>query len=102
MSDAKQIAALLDEAAETPHRVYRITDDVNDHCASSDAEFLLRCSELPSIVGSAPVRSELLDMFVKLDKDQTTAGASELGRSTTRHGSCNISRAPTQPRSAVG
>jgi len=77
MTDAEQIAALLDEAAETHHRVYRITDGVDDDWASWYADWLLRCSELTSIVGSAPVRSELVYILVKLDKDHTTAGATE-------------------------
>src|SRR5712691_2043436 len=74
MTDPGRIAALLGEAAETHHRVYRITDGVDDDWASWYADWLLRCSELPSIVGSAPARSELVYMLVKLDKDHTASG----------------------------
>lgn len=77
MTDSEQIAALLEEAAETHHRVYRITDGVDDDWASWYAHWLLRLSELPSIVGSAPARSELVYMLVKLDKDHTASGAAE-------------------------
>ena len=81
MTDAEQIAALLEEAAETHHRVYRITDGVDDDWASWYADWLLRLSELPSIVGSAPVRSELVYMLVKLDKDHTGAAPQSPGPS---------------------
>jgi len=47
------VAALLHEAAETHHRVYRLT----------------RLSELPELLGRAPVKSELVYMLVQLDKD---------------------------------
>jgi hypothetical protein len=77
MTDSEQIAALLEEAAETHHRVYRITDGVDDDWASWYADWLLRLSELPTIVGSAPVRSELVYMLVKLDKDHTASGGAE-------------------------
>jgi hypothetical protein len=77
MTDSEQIAALLEEASETHHRVYRITDGVDGDWASWYADWLLRLSELPSIVGSPPVRSELVYMLVKLDKDHTASGDAE-------------------------
>src|SRR5947207_13714330 len=73
----KAIAALLDEAGDTLHRVYRITDGVDDDWASWYADWLLRLSELPSMVDSAPVRSELVYMLVKLDKEHTASAAAE-------------------------
>jgi hypothetical protein len=76
MTDAERIAGLLEEAAETHHRVYRISDGVDDDWASWYADWLLKLSELPSILGSVPVRSELVYMLVTLDKDHAaTAGA---------------------------
>src|SRR5205809_4641850 len=62
MTDAERIVALLDEAAETHHRVYRITDGVDDDWASWYADWLLRLSELSTLLGSTPVRSELVYM----------------------------------------
>jgi hypothetical protein len=77
MTDAERIAALLEEAAETHHRVYRITDGVDDDWASWYADWLSRLSELSTLLGSTPVRSELVYMLVTLDKEHTTAGATE-------------------------
>ncbi len=64
-----QVAALLHEAAETHHRVYRIVDGDDPDWASWYADWLLRLSELPALLGATPVRSELVYTLVKLDKD---------------------------------
>jgi hypothetical protein len=77
MTDPGRVAALLEEAAETHHRVYRITDGADDDWASWYADWLLRLSELPAMLGSTPVRSELVYMLVQLDKDHTAARAVE-------------------------
>jgi hypothetical protein len=72
MSDTQaQIAELLHEAGETHHQVYRITDGVDADWASWYADWLIHLSELPNLLGTAPVRSELVYMLVKLDKDFT-------------------------------
>ena len=65
------IAELLHEAAETHHVVYRIVDGDDPDWASWYAEWLIDHSELPEILGSRPVRSELVWMLVQLDKDYT-------------------------------
>jgi hypothetical protein len=77
MTDRGKVAALLEEAAETHHRVYRITDGVDDDWASWYADWLLRLSELPTMLGSAPVRSELVYMLVRLDKEYAAEGPEE-------------------------
>src|SRR5262249_35278861 len=66
-----QIAELLHEAGETHHQVYRITDGEDADWASWYADWLIRLSELPKLLGTAPVRSELVYILVKLDKDFT-------------------------------
>jgi len=72
MSDTQaQIAELLHEAGETHHQVYRITDGVDADWASWYADWLIHLSELPKLLGTAPVRSELVYMLVTLDKDFT-------------------------------
>jgi hypothetical protein len=68
---AASIAALLHEAGETHHRVYRIVDGEDPDWASWYADWLIHLSELPKILGGAPVRSELIYMLVKLDRDYT-------------------------------
>jgi hypothetical protein len=69
--DTVPIADLLHEAAETHHRVYRITDGTDPDWASWYADWLIGHSELPSLLGAAPVRSELVYVLVSLDKEYT-------------------------------
>jgi hypothetical protein len=71
--DTDRIAALLHEAAETHHVVYRITDGDDPDWASFYADWLIRLSELPEILGATPVRSQLVHALVQLDRDYTAA-----------------------------
>ncbi|MFN2519642.1 MAG: hypothetical protein ABR525_01200 [Candidatus Limnocylindria bacterium] len=64
-----KVAALLHEAAETHHRVYRIVDGDDPDWASWYADWLLTLSELPQLIGTTPVRSELVYTLVRLDKE---------------------------------
>jgi hypothetical protein len=74
---ASRIADLLHEAGETHHLVYRILDGEDPDWASWYADWLLNLSELPQILGSRPVRSELVWLLVTLDKDFTRADTNE-------------------------
>lgn len=70
MADAAtKISELLHEAGETHHRVYRIVDGADDDWASWYADWLLKLSELPNLLATRPVRSELVYMLVRLDKE---------------------------------
>ncbi len=60
MVDVSGISSLLHEAAETHHVVYRITDGDDPDWASWYADWLLNLSELPDLLGSKPVRSNLV------------------------------------------
>ena len=71
------VGELLHEAAETHHRVYRITDGTDDDWASWYADWLTRLSELPDLLGRAPVRSELVWLLVGLDKEYTAKQPTE-------------------------
>jgi hypothetical protein len=62
------LAALLREAAETHHIVFRITDGEDPDWASWYADWLLRLSELPQLLGRRPVRSHLVHALVELDR----------------------------------
>jgi hypothetical protein len=74
MSDrSARVAALLNEASETHHRVYRIVDGDDPDWASWYADWLLNLSELPEILGTKPVRSELVWLLVSLDKQYAEA-----------------------------
>ena len=67
--DTVAIADLLHEAAETHHRVYRITDGADPDWASWYADWLIGHSELPALLGTEPVRSELVYVLVGLDRE---------------------------------
>ena len=72
-----ELAALLQEAAETHHRVYRITGGTDDDWASWYAEWLLTLSELPDLLDIRPIRSHLVHALVQLDRDHTAAATDE-------------------------
>ena len=68
MTKEEQVSALLHEAAETHHRVFRIVDGADEDWASWYADWLINLSELPAVLGAKPVRSELVYLLVALDK----------------------------------
>jgi hypothetical protein len=67
--NVEKVAALLHEAGETHHVVYRIVDGDDPDWASWYADWLLNLSELPKVLGTKPVRSELVWLLVGLGKD---------------------------------
>jgi len=71
------IRDLLREAAETHHVVYRIVDGDDPDWASWYADWLLDHSELPEVLGHAPVRSHLVHALVQLDREYTAAQPDE-------------------------
>lgn len=73
---ASGIAAVLHEAAETHHTVYRITDGEDPDWASWYADWLLGLSELPERLGHRPVRSHLVHALVELDRAFVASSAS--------------------------
>jgi hypothetical protein len=74
---AEQVASLLHEAGETHHRVFRIVDGADDDWASWYADWLISLSELPSVLGAKPVRSELVYLLVGLDKEYVARSPDE-------------------------
>jgi hypothetical protein len=70
-ASATQVAALLHEAGETHHRVFRIVDGADDDWASWYGDWLVNLSELPDLLSRRPVRSELVYMLVQLDQEYT-------------------------------
>jgi hypothetical protein len=72
---ARKVSELLHEAGETHHTVFRITDGADDDWASWYSDWLTRLSELPAVLGAAPVRSELTWLLVRLDKEHTEQAA---------------------------
>jgi hypothetical protein len=72
-----KIAALLQEAGETHHLVYRIVDGEDPDWASWYVDWLVSLSELPEILGTKPVRSELVWMLVRLNKEYTQASPND-------------------------
>lgn len=49
--------------------MYRYRDGVDPDWASWYADWLIRLTELPNLLEQTPVRSELIYMLVKLDRD---------------------------------
>ena len=74
---AAQISGLLHEASETHHQVFRIVDGADDDWASWYAWWLINLSELAGLLGSKPVRSELIYLLVTLDKQYTAEAPGE-------------------------
>ena len=72
-----KVSELLHEAGETHHVVYRITDGVDEDWASWYADWLIRLSELPDLLGRTPVRSELVALLVSLDRRYAEAAPDE-------------------------
>ena len=66
-----RLAAVLREAAETHHQVFRIVDGEDPDWASWYAEWLVTLSGLPEVLGVTPVRSELVYVLVGSDKEHT-------------------------------
>jgi hypothetical protein len=75
--DVTKVAGLLHEAAETHHRVYRISAGVDPVWASWYADWLIELSELPTLLSVRPVRSELVYLLVLLDREHTERKLSE-------------------------
>jgi hypothetical protein len=73
----ERVADLLHEAAETHHRVYRITDGADADWASWYADWLARLSELPEVLGHEPVRAELTHELVAAERDYAASGSGE-------------------------
>ena len=65
---ANAVAAVLHEAAETHHIVFKIVDGEDADWASWYADWLVQHSALPALLGTAPVRSELVYLLVLSDK----------------------------------
>ena len=68
------IAAVLHQAAETHHVVYRIVDGDDPDWASWYADWLLGLSKLPELLGAKPVRSHLVHALVELDRTHQAGG----------------------------
>jgi hypothetical protein len=77
MAEQEQVRDLLHEAAETHHTVYRITEGDDPDWASWYADWLLRLSELPDLLGGAPVRSHLVGALVELDRQYVSQSRDE-------------------------
>jgi hypothetical protein len=60
---------LLHRAAETHHVVYARLDGADDDWATWYADWLVSLSELPEVLGRAPVRSELTYLLVRMAKE---------------------------------
>jgi hypothetical protein len=71
------LAAILRGAGETHHQVYRLVDGEDADWASWYADWLIRLSRLPEVVGSTPVPSELVYVLVGAAKEHTAQQSGE-------------------------
>ena len=76
-TEVEQVAALLKEASETHYTVYRTVDGDDPDWPSWYADWLIRLSELPTILKATPVRSELVYELVRLDREFNRSKPSE-------------------------
>lgn len=90
-----KIPELLHETAETHHSVFRLTDGADPDWASWYADHLLRRTELPRLLGTTPVRSELVYLLVKADKDFTERKPQESWEDFYTREMANHFRAPS-------
>jgi len=65
----KRLSELLHEAGETHHTVFRITDGADEDWATWYSDWLVNLSDLPEVLGTKPVRSELTYLLVRLDRE---------------------------------
>jgi hypothetical protein len=73
----ERVSALLHEAGEVHHVVYRITDGADDDWASFYADWLIQHSELPDILGGPPVRSHLVHELVECERAYADAAPAD-------------------------
>jgi hypothetical protein len=73
----QRIGDVLHEASETHRRVYRIVNGADDDWASWYADWLINLSELPDLLETTPVRSELVYELVGSDKEYTAKAPAE-------------------------
>jgi len=64
-----KVSELLHEAGEVHHTVFRIVDGVDEDWATWYSDWLVNLTELPSLLGTRPVRSELTYQLVRRDKE---------------------------------
>ena len=63
-----RVSAILHEAAETHHVVYRLFNGSDADWASWYSDWMIKLSELSSVLGVIPARRELVYWLVRLDK----------------------------------
>jgi hypothetical protein len=73
----RKVSELLHEAGETHHAVFRIVDGADDDWASWYSDWLINLSELPEVLGTKPVRSELTYELVRLADEFTERSPQE-------------------------
>lgn len=78
------IADVLHDAGETHHIVFKIVDGEDPDWASWYADWLIQHSLLPTLLGTTPVRSELVYLLVLCDKQFASGSIGGRWRITTR------------------
>ncbi|MEO7803254.1 MAG: hypothetical protein ABIS18_02135 [Actinomycetota bacterium] len=76
MDTVERVAEILLQAGETHHMVYQNVDGDDPDWASWYADWLINLSELPQVLGAAPIRSELVYLLVGCGKEFADGGGS--------------------------
>jgi hypothetical protein len=78
-----KVSALLHEAAETHHQVFRITDGADDDWASWYADWLVTLSELPELLGAKSSAASSPTCWSAWTRSTPSAARLNAGRTTT-------------------
>jgi hypothetical protein len=73
----RKLSEVLHTVGETHHAVFQIVDGADDDWATWYADWLVNLSELPALLGTTPVRSELTYQLVSLAKEYAAADTDE-------------------------
>jgi len=75
--NVRKLSEVLRTVSETHHTVFAIVDGADDDWATWYADWLVNLSELPALLGTTPVRSELTYQLVSLAKEYAEASTDQ-------------------------
>jgi hypothetical protein len=73
----RKLSEVLRTVSETHHTVFQIVDGADEDWATWYADWLVNLSELPALLGTTPVRSQLTYQLVSLAKEYAETGTDQ-------------------------